>query len=327
MLSSGVLKGQDPLQRYGDFSALPMEGRRVTFSNASSKDKSDLFRTHLALYLARHSKLSESQKQIILEGMALATPELYELRSDKATSKGKVEEPLRQFEDRVRSVFSKEEGARIFAELGDPATQDDLLQKYRDISALPMQKRRLAFRQASAQDRADLWRTHLALYLAKHPELNPAQKEITMEGMSLATREWFEMRFGSPDWKVSVGDRLTVLDSRIRSVFSKEEGARIFATLGDPEPLASSSRLGSRDLSKASRFQGGPQLGKYNVWTVNRFIGRDVELAEATDCECTTRSDWCANYCGGGKGCTFLETGCGTFWQYPSSGMCVPLFE
>ena len=76
MLGSGTLKGQDPLQKYGDISALPMEKRRDAFVNASAKEKSDLFSTHLALYLARHPKLNEAQKAIILEGMSLATPEL-----------------------------------------------------------------------------------------------------------------------------------------------------------------------------------------------------------------------------------------------------------
>lgn len=54
MLGPGIIrrgKAQDSLQKYGDISAVPMEKRRSAFSNASSKDKSDLFRTHLALYL------------------------------------------------------------------------------------------------------------------------------------------------------------------------------------------------------------------------------------------------------------------------------------
>ena len=134
-------KAQDPLQKYGDVSALPSEKRRAAFSNASPKARSDLFRTHLALYLAKHPELNEEQKQIILQAMSLITPELYAIPSDSPDWKARVEGPMIQSENRVRAAFSREEGARIFATLGDQEGQD-LLQKYRDVCALPMKKRK-----------------------------------------------------------------------------------------------------------------------------------------------------------------------------------------
>src|SRR5207245_3817680 len=104
VIRSGI--AQDPLKKYADVSALPTEKRRAAFIEASAREKSELFRTHLALYLARHAELNEDQKQIILEGMSLATPERYELRPDSPDWKAKVGEPMKQSELRIRAAFS-----------------------------------------------------------------------------------------------------------------------------------------------------------------------------------------------------------------------------
>ena len=236
-------RAQDPLKKYADVAALPMEKRRSAFIEASAKEKSDLFRTHLALYLARHAELNEDQKQIILEGMSLATPERYEVRSDSADWKARVEEPMKQSEIRIRSAFSREEGARIFATLGDQGGQD-LLEKYRDICALPMKKRKDAFRKASPADASDLWRTHLALYLARHPELNDPQSQTILDAMSLATPEFFL----APPAKVQ--EHVMLFENRVREIFSRIEGGKIFATLGEPDP--SQTLKGSTPLLQTS---------------------------------------------------------------------------
>jgi hypothetical protein len=222
-------KAQDSLQKYSDISALPMDKRRSAFSEASPKDRSDFVRIHLALYLARHSELNENQKQLVLDGMSLATSELY---ADSPDRQAKFAEPLRQFATRIGTVFSQEEAPRIFATLGAPE-QDELLQKYRDISSLPMADRRAAFRNASPKGSSDVMRTHLALYLSSHPDLNGEQKEVILEGMSLVTPELYT---DSADRKAKFAEPLRQFASRIGAVFSQEEAARIFATLGAPEP-------------------------------------------------------------------------------------------
>jgi hypothetical protein len=292
-----------------------MEKRRSAFIEASAKDKSDFFRTHLALYLARHAELTNDQKRIILEGMSLATPESYEVPSSSPDWKAKFGEPMMQFESRVRTAFSRDEGAKIFATLGYQEGQDGLLQKYRDLSALAMQKRRATFRKGSPKDRSDLWRTHLAIYLANHPELNEGQKEVILEGMSLAMPALFETR---PDWKTNVEGQLRSLENRALTVFSKGEGARIFATLGDVEPATAQSDAGALAPPKNpdSVKTSNPKR------MLNRFVAQDMELT-APDCECTRESDWCYNYCSGHvPPCNYQQSGCGTFWQYQCTGMC-----
>jgi hypothetical protein len=111
-------KPDDILTMYFDLSALPLRGRKVSFRNASSNIKSDLWRTHLALSLVNQSGLSARQTQIILAAMSLATPGHFEVRSTDPHWKTTVRDPLRSLEQQIVSAFSLEEASRIFATLG-----------------------------------------------------------------------------------------------------------------------------------------------------------------------------------------------------------------
>jgi hypothetical protein len=201
--------------------------------------------------------------------------------------------------------------------------QDDLVQKYGDISALPMQKRKTAFRKASPKDRSDLWKTHLALYLVKHSELNEGQKEIILEGISFATPASFELPPDNPLWTARVGEPLRLLENRILAAFSKEEGARIFATLGDPEPATSASTTGSVASPKRTNPVESNRPSKHHGRVLNRSLGQDMVELGSNDCSCSTSSDWCWNYCGGSApSCDRTQGGCGTFYQYACNGKC-----
>lgn len=60
-------------------------------------------------------------------------------------------------------------------------------------------------RNTSSNDKSDLWRIHLALFLVKRTELNKWQKVIILAAMSLITAEYFEVRPSRPVWKEKVG--------------------------------------------------------------------------------------------------------------------------
>ena len=109
----------DILRMYYDMSSLPLKRRKASFRIASSSDKSDLWRTHLALFLVKRSALSSRQTEVILFAMSLATPEHFEVQSSDPSWKVKVREPLRSLEEQIVSAFSLEEGSKIFATLGD----------------------------------------------------------------------------------------------------------------------------------------------------------------------------------------------------------------
>lgn len=109
------------LQNYDIVSALAVNRIKAAFRNASRKEKSELWRTHLALFLVNHPELSELQKEVVLEAMALATPVWFEARSDG--QKSRVDVRLHSLEERIVAAFSKEERVRVFATLGGEAAQ------------------------------------------------------------------------------------------------------------------------------------------------------------------------------------------------------------
>lgn len=164
-----------------------------------------------------------------------------------------------------------------------------LLQRYKDISALSMSKRKDLFRRASADDKSGLWKVHLALYLAGHPELTKEQKNIVLEAMALARPELFEISEGDFAWSTKVNKPLKSFKKRALDVFSKEEGAEIFAKLGGREPISS-------------------------TWVDEPPIDEGFGT-----CVCSRTSDWCVNVCVGNV-CERTADGCGTLWFYPCDG-------
>jgi hypothetical protein len=113
--------GVSAMQKYNTVAALPMDQRKAVFRKASSKEKSELWRTHLALLLNKRPDLSELQKNVVLAAMALATPDWFQARSD--ANKSRVDVRLRSLEERIIAIFSKEDRVRIFATLGGEAAQ------------------------------------------------------------------------------------------------------------------------------------------------------------------------------------------------------------
>ena len=130
----------DILKMYYDISALPLKKRKASFRNASSRDKSDLWRTHLALFLIKRSELSARQTDIILSAMSLATPEHFEVPSSDPDWKTKVRAPLRALEEQIGSAFSLEEASKIFGTLGDDAelAKSNALVLLRSINYKPL---------------------------------------------------------------------------------------------------------------------------------------------------------------------------------------------
>jgi hypothetical protein len=221
---------------------------------------------------------------------------------------------------RALAAFPKKEAADLFANIAGGKADDDLLRMYFDVSALPLKERKATFRNASSTSKSDLWRTHLALFLVKDPKLNEWQKEIILTAISLVSPAYFEVQSNSPAWKEKVRTPLRSLEQEILDAFSFEDGAKIFATLGD-DAQAAKRTLGSFMLSNINykQFSGS---GPYNDRTHNRFASQDM-LAERGPCDCSLDSDWCpiSGYCNAST-CSSTQSGCGTFWSYPCNGVC-----
>ncbi len=95
------------LQSYKDISALPMSGRKDFYRRASSYDKGNLWRVHLALYIVKNPELTGEQKGVVLDAMSMATPELFEIPKDSPAWRIKVGAPLESLTQRALEVFSK----------------------------------------------------------------------------------------------------------------------------------------------------------------------------------------------------------------------------
>lgn len=194
----------------------------------------------------------------------------------------------------------------------------DLLDKYYDISALPLKERKASFRKASSTEKSELWRTHLTLWLIKRPDLNKWQRDVILTAISLATPEHFDVRPTSRDWKTKVREPLRSLEEQISFAFSLADAAKIFATLGD-DTEAANIGSGSLLLSRINFNQpGNSDLHKKR--TDGRSGMQDM-MIERSACQCSTESDWChlSSSCSGSD-CTATESGCGSLWSYPCNG-------
>lgn len=285
------------VQKYKDVSALTAPERKAFFKNASAKDRSNLWKTHLALYFVKNPNLNNEQKDLILESISISTPELFEFTADNSSK----EITLQSLAQHALGVFSKTEAAEIFANLGGGTTEIELLQKYQDISAVSMLKRKNLFRDASAKDRSNLWRVHLALYLAKQSELSNEQREFLVDVISFATPELYQLLEDNSQTKAKVKSSAEWLLARALILFSRQEAAEIF------------TKLGGKDEQPNS---------------VNNIIDElppNTDIPATPDCGCHRGfGDMCTNGCIG-TNCRTASWGCGFLYALSCTGTeCAP---
>jgi hypothetical protein len=300
-------------------SAVALPDPRNLFRGSRARDKSILWRVHLALQLVKRPELNEGQVRVILDAISLATPQFFAAPGDTLTKKFRADEALELLKRRALGAFGNSEAAELFATLAAEKTEADILKMYYDMSALPLKKRRASFINASPDDKSGLWRTHLALFLVKRPDLNERQTETVLAAMSLATPEYFEVQSGDPAWKEKVRDPSRALEAKIFTAFPLEDGAKIFATLGDD---AESAKTSAAVLLKNINYKPLSDSGPYKQWSHSRLGQQHVEPVLGA-CDCSTESDYCPAWsaCGGG-GCNSTQRGCGTLWSYPCNGGC-----
>jgi hypothetical protein len=113
----GGAQDGEALRKYSELSELTKGDRKASFSLMSAEDKSSLWRVHFGLSLARHPEWTEQQRAIVLEAIAMATPQLYKIPKDSNWTR-LVDEPVRLLAQKALLVFTKEDGAALFSELG-----------------------------------------------------------------------------------------------------------------------------------------------------------------------------------------------------------------
>ena len=301
-----------PLQRF----SLPATG----FGSSVNKAAPGPWTTHLVGRLARHPELSRRQLKIILDAISLS--ESFAASDSTPAIKIKADNALQGLRQRALAAFPKHEVASLFDSAGGDETEQELLRKYSDLSAISVKGRRAKFRTEAADQKSGLWRTHLALALIKHPEFDDLQKEIILTGMLLATPQFFEVPSSSPDWKAKVREPSRALERQIAVAFAREDAAAIFATLGDNVAAAKSgpTTAGSA-LLKSINYEPSSDSRSYRQWTPSRYT-QDFEFEQSSSCQCSTTSDYCPiwGYCR--PSVCSPQSGCGTFWNYPCNGVC-----
>jgi hypothetical protein len=209
----------------------------------------------------------------------------------------------------------------------------DSLRLYEDISALPLALRKGYFRSTSATNRSDLWKIHLALQLAKQPDLNSAQQGIILEAIALATPELFNTSRDAA--RAATSEAVQSLRKRAPEVFSKRQMAEIFFTLGNGGCRSCSdselqNEVGRNVGIKSARtqlasFERGSNTGHASDLPVGLAALGVAPFSSARvppDCSCNMSSchGWGYDYCGKNNGCTRTSWGCGLFWLDECSG-------
>ena len=275
---------------------------------------------HLVAQLVKRPELNTRQVQVILDAISLLNSDLFASSSDTGATNAKVKEALQDLRRRALVVFPKNEIPVLFDNVKGGQAEQEILRKYYDLSALQLKGRKASFRRASANNKSELWRTHLVLYLINHPELNESQKETIVAAMSLATPDFFAVQSNSAAWKTKVREPSRSLEKQIVAAFPLEEAAKIFATLGDKiEAATPGPNSLSTGLMKSISYKPLGDSASYQQWTLTKYTQAVPENA----CTCSTVSDFCPiwSICRS-NGCSETPSGCGTLWNYPCNGVC-----
>ena len=304
----------EPLPDYLKTSA-PLRDPGNSLLRVWSMDQTMQWKIHLALRLATR-EWNRKQVRIILDALSLSSAESLAASNDGPAKK--ADATVQALRQRARAAFSKKEATDLFAQIAGAKADDDILNIYFDLSALPLKERKASFRNASSKNQSGLWRTHLALFLVKRPDLNEWQKQIILSAMALVTPEFFEVRASNPAWNTKVRVPLRALEEQILAAFSFEDGAKIFAQLGDDSEAAQRTPSGAVLLSSI-KYHRLSDPGPYKDRSRNQLTEQDMWAGGP--CECSTSSDWCpiSGYCNG-TNCSPTSNGCGTLWSYPCNG-------
>lgn len=115
---SSLLKDSDLFETYNLIATLPMNQRVMVYHSFTSQKKSDIWRLHLIRHLTNHPEFTTEQRKVILDGIAVATPKLFEIPQNGLEWSKKVHKPLERLRKRALELFPREVAAVIFAKLG-----------------------------------------------------------------------------------------------------------------------------------------------------------------------------------------------------------------
>ncbi|HKV33277.1 MAG TPA: hypothetical protein VJP89_03125 [Pyrinomonadaceae bacterium] len=210
-----ALKETELLQKYVALCAQDAPDRIQSMQSLSPVERSYVWRVHLGLYLARNSSLSTDQKNLVIETLGFINPKLF-APPDPKDPGGRVMmlERVDRLRQRGLQLFSKVEAAEIFSAIGG-AQDGEELRKYIELSALSKEDKKASFSLMSAEDKSSLWRVHLGLNLARHPEWTEQQRSIIFEAITMATPQLYKTP-NDNDWTRLVDEPIRLLTQKWR---------------------------------------------------------------------------------------------------------------
>jgi len=280
----------DGLASYVSMSVTPTDKRRSAFSEMASFEKASLFKFHLAFQLVKRPELTEDQQTLILETISRISNDTYEMQN--AEKRATAEQNAAVLQSAAVRIFRPKDVSNIFAGLGGNEADISLLERYRNITFIESNSaRKQAFRELSAKDKSDVWRTQMAYYLATDDTLNDSQRKFILRVIKFLTPANFETPDGPVDRKMTNGE-LGALELDAKAVFDDAKIRRLFASLGNPGICAVKA-------SPVLRLEGTP------------------------DCSCSLSYNDCSQTttCSSG-GCEQTWYGCGFLWLQWCTGEC-----
>lgn len=150
--------------------------------------------------------------------------------------------------------------------------ENSVLQNYIDISSLPKDESRRFFSNLSAEEKANIFKLHLALQFIKRPNLTKEQKDLILEGISIAIPDAYDKN--NPEKLEKSRQDGGVVGQKARVLFSKQEFFEIFADLGGgtTEINLLKKYLDISALSVPERkevFRNDSANNKSNLWRVH----------------------------------------------------------
>ncbi len=218
------------LQNYIHISSLSMDERRTFFNDKlSPADRANIFKFHLAFQFVKRPNLNEQQKDLILESISMITPDIYDEK--KPQKRTDTQQQANVLEQKIKTLFSRQEGYEIFASLGGTKEDGEILNNYQTVMSSKFSiDRKESFLALAAKEKSVVMKTHLALQSANR-NLNKEQIQFVIEILNTLSPELFSQQKNPVEQKKLEGN-ITIWQEKTLILFEAKDAFEIFYSFG-----------------------------------------------------------------------------------------------
>lgn len=103
---------------YSELLAVHARDRSILLATYDSVTKAAVWRHHLLNVLAEHPEFDEAQRAVIMDALALLTPQFFDIDLSDPRWPAEVDAPLQEITDRAQQLFPRAIARAIFVDLG-----------------------------------------------------------------------------------------------------------------------------------------------------------------------------------------------------------------